>query len=97
VLKKINKNYQSTGRFVTEVLTPPPSCRFVQLRYGAVTPTGTSLTVNLLDSQQRPLLKEISNSSRLEINQPVQIEFVFHSTRSDRTPLLDHYQLRFDR
>lgn len=96
VLKKINKNYLTTGRFVTEVLKPPPSCRFVQLHYGAVAPTGTSLTVNLLDSRQRPLLKEISNSSRLEINQPVHIEFVFHSTRSDRTPLLDHYQLRFD-
>ena len=96
VLKKINKNYLTTGRFVTEVLKPPPSCRFVQLHYGAVTPTGTSLTVNLLDSQQRPLLKKISNSSRLEINQPVHIEFVFHSTRSDRTPLLDDYQLRFD-
>jgi hypothetical protein len=54
------------------------------------------LTVNLLDSQQRPLLKKISNSSRLEINQPVHIEFVFHSTRSDCTPLLDDYQLRFD-
>ena len=96
VLKKINKNYLTTGRFVTEVLKPPPSCRFVQLHYGALTPTGTSLKVNLLDSQQRPLLKEISNGSRLEINQPVHIEFVFHSTRSDRTPLLDDYQLRFD-
>jgi hypothetical protein len=54
------------------------------------------LTVNVLDSQQRPLLKEIRNGSRLEINQPVHIEFVFNSTRSDRTPLLDDYQLRFD-
>tara|TARA_Y100001960_G_C14296788_1_gene644158 strand:- start:401 stop:616 length:216 start_codon:yes stop_codon:yes gene_type:complete len=69
----------------------------VQLRYEAVTPTGTSLTVNLLDSQQRPLLKEISNSSRLEINQPVQLEFVFRSMDPKRTPLLDYYQLRFDR
>ncbi|MCP3691627.1 MAG: hypothetical protein GY917_05505, partial [Planctomycetaceae bacterium] len=47
VLKKINKNYLTTGRFVTEVLKPPPSCRFVQLHYGALTPTGTSLTVNV--------------------------------------------------
>jgi outer membrane protein assembly factor BamB len=97
VLKKTNKNYLTTGRFLTEILEPPPSCRFMELHYGAVTPTGTSLTVNLLDSQQRPLLKEISNSSRLEINQPVQLEFIFRSMDPARTPLLDSYQLRFNR
>jgi len=97
VLKHTSKNYRATGRFFTEVLEPPPSCCFVQLHYGAVTPSGTSLTVNVLDSRQRPLLKDISNRSRLEIDQPVQLEFVFHTTDPARTPLLDYYRLRFDR
>ncbi|MDE0736139.1 MAG: hypothetical protein OSB47_09970 [Pirellulaceae bacterium] len=97
VLKRSGGNYPATGRFLTEVLEPPASCRFVELNYGAITPAGTSLTINVLDPQQRPLLKDVSTGSRLNIREPVHIEFVFHSTRPDRTPLLDHYQLRFDR
>ena len=97
VLKRSRGTYPATGRFLTEMLEPPASCRFMELQYRAVTPAGTSLEVNVLDRQQAPLLKGISSGSRLDISQPVHIEFVFHSTRPDRTPLLDHYQLRFDR
>ncbi len=97
VLKQANGNYPATGRFLTEVLEPPASCHFVELHYSTITPAGTSLKINVLDSQQRPLLRDVSSGSRLHIEEPVQIEFVFHSTHPDRTPLLDHYQLRFDR
>jgi outer membrane protein assembly factor BamB len=97
VLERANGKYQATGRFLTEVLEPPAGCRFVQLHYDATTPAGTSLEVNLLNQGERTLLRRATSGSRLNISEPVQIEFVFRTDGPDRTPLLDRYQLRFDR
>jgi len=97
VLKRSKGSYPGTGRFLTEVLEPPPGCRFVQLHYDATTPTGTSLEVNLLTQGERTLLRRATSGSKLSIGEPVQIEFVFRTDRPDRTPLLDRYQLRFER
>jgi outer membrane protein assembly factor BamB len=97
VLERANGKYQATGRFLTEVLEPPAGCRFVQLHYDATTPAGTSLEVNLLNQGERTLLRRARSGSRLNISEPVQIEFVFRTDGPDRTPLLDRYQLRFDR
>ena len=97
VLKQVQGKYQATGRFLTETLDPPTGCRFVELDYDATTPAGTRLDVNLLDSKGRVLLRQVQGGSRLKITQPIQIEFVFQTDHSDRTPLLDRYRLRFDR
>ena len=97
VLKKDQGKYQATGRFLTELLVPPTGCQFAELDYAATTPAGTRLEVNLLDSKGRVLQRQVQDSSTLKISQPIQIEFVFQTDHSDRTPLLDHYRLRFDR
>ena len=97
VLKQDDGKYQATGRFLTEILDPPEGCRFVELDYDATTPAGTSLDVNLLDSKGRVLQRRAQSGSSLKISQPIQIEFVFQTNRPDRTPLLDRYQLRFER
>jgi hypothetical protein len=97
VLKGSKGSYPSTGRFLTEVLEPPAGCRFVQLHYDATIPSGTSLEVNLLNQGERTLLRRATSGSSLNISEPVQIEFIFRTDRPDRTPLLDRYQLRFDR
>ena len=97
VLKRSKGSYPAVGRFLTEVLDSPAGCRFVQLHYDATTPTGTSLEVNLLDQGGRTLQRRAKSGSRLSIREPVQVEFIFRSDRPDRTPLLDHYQLRFER
>jgi len=78
-------------------LDPPTGCRFVELDYDATTPAGTSLEVNVLDSKGRILHRRAQDGSRLNISVPIQMEFVFQTDRPDRTPLLDRYQLRFDR
>ena len=97
VLKKDQGKYQATGRFLTELLVPPTGCQFVELDYAATKPSGTRLEVNLLDSNGRVLQRQVQDGSSLKISQPIQIEFVFQTDHSDRTPLLDHYRLRFDR
>ena len=97
VLKKVQGKHQATGRFLTENLDPPTGCRFVELDYDATTPAGTSLEVNVLDSKGRILHRRAQDGSRLNISVPIQMEFVFQTDRPDRTPLLDRYQLRFDR
>ena len=96
VLKKDQGKYRSTGRFLTELLVPPTGCQFVDLDYAATTPDRTRMEVNLLDRNGRVLLQQVQPHRQLKINQPIQIEFIFQTDRPDRTPLLDHYRLRFD-
>lgn len=97
VLKRDQGKYHPTGRFLTEVLDPPAGCRFVQLYYEVTTPAGTFLEVNLLDRGGRILERRPRSGSRLKISEPVQIEFIFRTDRPDHTPLLDRYQLQFER
>lgn len=85
------------GSFVTELLTPPPKCKFRQVTYTAQIPPGTNLCVNVLDEENRTLRGTVASGSDLLCHEPVRLEFQFETTDPNKTPKLNSYSLAFDR
>jgi len=97
VLGKAGSGYVSRGSFTTEVLTLPPQCRFTTLEYQTETPIETSILVNVLDATDRVVQRDVAAGTELNWTEPVKLQFLFNSERSDRTPKLDSYSLSFER
>ena len=97
MLGKNGNRYVPQGNFTTEVLTLPPKCRFTTLEYQTETPTGTTVSVNLLDANGRPVQQDVAVGTELNWNEPVQLQFLFTTNKSDATPKLDSYSLSFGR
>lgn len=95
VLERNGDQFQSSGRFRTELLTLPPHCTFTSLTYDAETPPRTKLVVNVLDAKGAPLVTAVESGSASEIDQPVKLEFVLSTDDAMVTPRLDAYSLRF--
>jgi len=84
------------GRFVTELLTLPPSGYFDRLDFDVRTPEGTAVKVNLLDQQGEPLARNVTSGTKLHVDQPVHIEFRMTASAPQVTPVLDAYRLSFN-
>jgi len=97
ILDRKGDAYKSSGKFTTELLTLPPKCHFDRLQYAADLPEGTRLEVNILDQNAKAILKKAPKDTRLEIRQPVVLEFVLSTANRQYTPKLDSYVLSFDR
>ena len=95
VLRKDQGGHQPSGKFVTELLTPPPGCRFDRLRYQALTSDGTDITVKLLDKSSLVILENVKPDQALAITSAVRIQFEFTTDRKSATPTLDAYSLSF--
>lgn len=96
VLNKKEGKYLSTGKFTTELLTLPPHGLFYQITYDTRTPDKTSIKVNILDQAGKMMGSNISSGTKLQIAEPVRIEFIFSTTDQSRTPILDSYSLSFN-
>lgn len=97
VLEKTDDGYRPSGRFVTELLTLPPSGFFNHVQFNSRTPAGTKVTANILDRSGKPLLKNVNENQKLNIDHPVKLEFILSSPNGTQTPVLDEYRLSFDR
>jgi len=97
VLETIDGRHRDRGSFVTELLTLPPNGFFNGLRHDAETPAGTALTVSVLDGPGNTLIQDVKDDTELHLDQPVQLEFVFTTTDTSVTPVLDVYSISFDR
>ena len=97
VLQETKDGYLMAGRFVTELLTLPPGCYFDRLQFQVRTPPGTSVSTNLLDTDGTVVRGDVRNGATLDIAAPVRIEFLLSTTDRSVTPILDEYQLSFDR
>ena len=97
VLVKEGDGYCERGSFTTELLRLTPGHSFSQLKYSADIPEGCGLTVNILNSAGKTIGQAIPSGTRLSISEPVKLEFVFSSSKPNRTPRLDEYSLQFSR
>ncbi len=97
VLEKTDGRYRDQGRFVTELLTLPPSGFFNRLRHDARTPPGTTLEVNILDGSGNTLMKHVKNETKMRLDQAVRLEFLFTTNDVSVSSILDAYSLSFDR
>tara|TARA_B100000809_G_scaffold39244_1_gene34346 strand:- start:1528 stop:3312 length:1785 start_codon:yes stop_codon:yes gene_type:complete len=97
VLARKDKAYVPGGRFTTQLLKLPPGCHFSQLDYSVDTPSGTAITVNLLDQAGKLIQQSVTSGKSLSIKQGVKLQFIFSSSNPQQTPRLDDYSLRFDR
>ena len=91
VLEKQLGRYRSSGRFTTELLTLPPDGVFNRISYETRIPTKTSIRLNILDQLGKPLRTNVSCDAKLDIAQPVRLEFVFETADQSVSPLLDAY------
>ena len=97
VLAKQDGRYISPGKFTTELLTLPPGGFFDSITYDARTPDETSIQVNILDRSGKEIHSDVATGAKLDIEQPVRLEFVFSASDSRATPILDSYRLSFAR
>ena len=97
VLQEKKDGYLMAGRFVTELLTLPPGCYFDRLQFQVRTPPGTSIRTNLLDAGGTVVRGDVRNGASLDISAPIRIEFLLSTIDRSVTPMLDEYQLSFDR
>ncbi|MCH7729264.1 MAG: hypothetical protein IH991_22700 [Planctomycetes bacterium] len=97
VLKKTDRGYKSSGRYVTQLLTLPPGCFFDRLEFTARTPASTSVSAKLIDKAGKTVQADIRTGTKLHVDHAVRIEFVLSTSDRKVTPILDDYRLSFDR
>jgi hypothetical protein len=95
--KDTNGRRNTSGRFITDLLTLPPDCEFRTLQFTGDIPTETLLFADILDVEQRPLKMQVSSGTDLRIDRPIRLAFQFSTTDPQKTPRLDFYRLSFDR
>ena len=95
VLAKDDGRHRSSGKFTTELLTPPPDGFFDQISWEARTSDTASLKVNILDRFRHRICSGLTSGTKLQIDEPVHLEFVFSTTDQSFTPTLDSYSLKF--
>jgi outer membrane protein assembly factor BamB len=97
VLASRQNAYSPSGRFVTELLTlPSREFIFDHIDFETDQPEGTSISLNILDADNKVLKKNVKNGP-LDINQPVKLEFLFKTGDLNKTPKLDVYTLCFNK
>ena len=96
VLARQNGEYRSSGKLTTELLTLPPACRFTAIQYAATAPAGCELRVNILGKSGRPLMEAVTSGARLQLSEPVRLEFLLRTWVPSVSPRLESYRLSFD-
>ncbi|MDF1744784.1 MAG: FG-GAP-like repeat-containing protein [Gimesia sp.] len=97
VLKKQSDKYLLTGKFTTDLLTPPPHGLFNRLSYHARTSDQTSIEVNILNQSGEKIRSHVANGSKIRVDHPVSLEFILSTKDPSFTPTLDSYSLSFQR
>jgi len=97
VLAKQDGRYRESGTFTTELLTLPPGGFFDRITYDARVSDNTSIRANILNRSGKPILPCVTSGKKLDIRQPVRLEFVLSTSDNRATPILDSYRLSFDR
>lgn len=96
VLARENAGYRPNGKFTTELLTLPPSCRFTSIVYDAIVPEGTELRVAILGRSGSPLVENSRSGMPLNLGEPVRLEFTLGTSKATVSPRLSSYRLSFD-
>lgn len=97
ILAKLDGRHRHNGRFTTELLTLPPNCLFDRITYDAHKPDGTSIRLNVLDRSGEPILSDVPSNTKLNIAQPVRLQFELATTAPVLSPALNAYELAFRR
>ena len=97
VLEKTPDGYAASGQFTTELLTLPPNGFFDWIEVTMDQPQHTQVKLDILDKHGQPLREDVKSGSKLDISEPVHLDFHFSTTDRAVTPKLDAYVLEFDR
>ena len=95
VLAQKDGRYRSTGSFTTELFTLPPDGYFDRITCETRTPAGTEIRINLLDGSDQRIHRNLRSGAKLQVDQPVRLEFLLSTTNESVTPILDSYSLTF--
>ncbi len=98
VLAREGEAYKESGRWTSEFFTlPGEAFVFDRIHFEADQPEGTRVQLNIADEDGDLFLSGVSSGQRLDLQQPLRLEFVLETEHAEKTPRLDSYSLTFDR